>query len=401
MKASETSERYAGKLRECCNYAARSAKNFAAGENNKSRQACGKDEKVLAETLKKDLSSFCDSVSEDTFSVNQKAYIFSNLLIFIFMLLSAAAAICSFFIDDMLLIVATVFSVLSLLAFSGVFGGTSKNVEGINIFAARAPEKDVKHRIILEANLDAPFKRALSPKTSAILKMINFFSIIIYIIFDIVELLITYKKISFGGSDVFVYISFPLAIFAFIPLFIARSVNASASFPGVVDNLVGCYTACGALRYMSEMDLRLKNTELCVLLTGAKNADLKGAKEYCRLHKEADKAVDTVILSIDTVFNAETLAVVSKSGKATDLVAKASENAGVNISSTVPKKIIKTGSGRIFKKNHIPCATLTTLGETVPEYLGTAKDTEENINVKAIEAVMKITLEAAYAKDSE
>ena len=105
---------------------------------------------------------------------------------------------------------------------------------------------------------------------------------------------------------------------------------------------------------MSEMDLRLKNTELCVLLTGAKNADLKGAKEYCRLHKEADKAVDTVILSIDTVFNAETLAVVSKSGKATDLVAKASENAGVNISSTVLKKDYPILGAEEFKECKTP-----------------------------------------------
>ena len=400
MKASESSERYAGKVRECCNYAARSSKNFAISENNKSRQACGKDEKFLAEMLKKDLTTFCDSVSEDTFSVSQKAYILSNLLIFIFMTISATAAICSFFIDDMLLIVASVFSVLSLLGFFGVFGGTSKNVEGINIFATRAPKKEVKHRIVIEANLDAPFKRTLSPKASAILKTINFISIALYIAFDIVELLITYNKISFDGSNIFVYLSFPLAIFALIPLFLARSVNAAASFPGVTDNLVGCYTACGTLRYMSEMDLRLENTELCVLLTGAKNAGLKGVKEYCRIHKDSDKAVDTTV-SIDTIFSPETLTVVSTSGKSTDLIAKASENSGVNILSTIPKKIKKHGSGTVFKKNHIPCATLSTLGENPPEYIGTAKDTEENINVKAIEAVMKLSLEAAYAKDSE
>ncbi len=401
MKASESSERYAGKVRECCNYAARSSKNFATSENNKSRQACGKDERFLAETLKKDLTMFCDSVSEDTFSVNQKAYILSNLLIFIFMIISAAAAICSFFIDDMLLIASSVFSVLSLLAFFGVFGGTSKNVEGVNIFATRAPQKETKHRIVLEANLDAPFKRILSPKASAILKTINFISIALYIAFDIVELLITYNKISFDGSNIFVYLSFPLAIFAFIPLFLARSVNASASFPGVVDNLVGCYTACGALRYMSEMDLRLENTELCVLLTGAKNAGLKGAKEYCRTHKDSDNAIDTTIISIDTIFNSEALTVVSTSSKSTALIAKASANADVNILSTVPKKIKKNGSGSIFKKSHIPCATLTTLGENLPEYLGTANDNEQNINVKAIEAVMKLSLEAAYAKDCE
>lgn len=401
MKAYETSERYAGKVRECCNYAARSAKNFATGENNKSRQACGKDEKILADTLKNDLSTFCDSVCEETFAANQKAYIMSNLLVFVFMLLSAASAICGFFIDDILFISAAVFAILSLLGFFGMFGGSTKSVAGVNIFATRLPEKETKHRIILEANLDAPFKRSLSPKTAAILKVVNLVSIILYIAFDLVELLVTYNKISFDGSTVFVYLSFPLTIFAFVPLFLSRSVNASASFPGVVDNLVGCYTACGALRYMSEMDLRLQNTELCVLLTGAKNAGLKGAKEYCRTHKEADKAVDTTIISIDTIYNPETLTAVSYSGKATDLIAKASANSDVKILSTVPAKIKKTGSVKVFKKNHISCAALTTVGDDIPDYLGTSKDNEENINVKAIEAVMKLALEAAYAKDAE
>ena len=80
MKASETSERYEGKLRECCNYAARTAKNFAAGGNNSKRQACGPDEKFLADTLKEDLAVFCDTVTEDKFTADQTAYILSNLL---------------------------------------------------------------------------------------------------------------------------------------------------------------------------------------------------------------------------------------------------------------------------------------------------------------------------------
>ncbi|MBR5976697.1 MAG: hypothetical protein IK046_02745, partial [Clostridia bacterium] len=111
MKASETSERYEGKLRECCNYAARTAKNFATSGNNSKRQACGPDEKLLADTLKEDLTGFCDTVNEENFSADRAAYILSNLLIFIFMILSAAAAICACMFPDyskVLLIVALV-----------------------------------------------------------------------------------------------------------------------------------------------------------------------------------------------------------------------------------------------------------------------------------------------------
>lgn len=401
MKASETSERYAGKVRECCNYASRSSKTFATGGNNKKRQPCGEDEKVLASNLKAQLSGFCDTVSEDTFSASRQAYVLSNLLVFIFMLLSAAAAICGFFIDDILLIVSIILSVLALLGYFGVFGGTSKSGDEVNIFATRNCSGDVKNRIIIEANLDAPFKRTIKPKTEKLLKFLNLLSILLYLTFDIVEVLITYQKISFNMDDKFVYLAFPLALFAFIPLILSRSVNANASFPGVSDNLIGCYTACGALRYMSEMDLRLHHTELCVLLTGGKNANLAGAKNYCKLHGSADKEINTSIISIDTVYSPDTITVISNSSNTTDILALGAKNADVQILSTKPKKITKYGSAKVFKKNGIASATITSLGEPAPEFLGTADDNADTINVKAIESVMKIILESAYAQDSK
>lgn len=402
MKAYETSERYEGKLRECCNYAARTAKNFATGDKNSKRQACGPDEKVLAETLKKDLETFTDKITEDNFTANQSAYILSNLLIFIFMILSTAAGICACIFEayaPYLLPAAIVLTLLSFLAYFGVFGGTSKNVDGKNILATRSPEKEVKNRVIIEANLDAPFKRTFSPKATIILKAATFFGILLYFAFDIVSLLINLEELSFKSSDYFIYISFPLALFAFIPLFISRSVSATSSFPGVTDNLIGCYTAAGALRYMSEMDLRLKNTELSVLLTGAKNAGRTGSKTYCRLHGEEDTKFNTVVISLDTIYNPDTITVFSSGKTTTNAIAKGAENAGVTILSTVPKHIKKNGSMKAFKKNGYSCATITTLEENYPAFFGTAKDNEQNINVKAIENVMKLVLETAYAID--
>lgn len=401
MKASETSARYEGKLRECCNYAARTAKNFAADSNSR-RQACGPDEKLLAETLKADLATFSDVVTEDKFTAEKSAYILSNLLIFVFMIFSAASGICACMFPDYsvaLIIVAFVLAVLALLGFLGAFGGTSKNVDGQNIFAVRKPEGEIKKRVILEANLDAPFKRKLSPKAVIILKTVTLVGIILYLAFDAVEFLVLKDQLDFFASKFFTYVSFPLALFAFIPLALSRSVIAGASFPGVVDNLVGCYTAAGALRYMSEENLRLSHTELCVLLTGAKNANRAGAKNYCKFHGEEDASLETTVISIDSIFNADTITVLSSGKGATDTLATAATNAGVTILSTSPKYIKKNGSMKVFKKNKYTCATITSLGETYPAYFGTEKDTEENINVKAIENAMKIALEAAYAID--
>lgn len=402
MKASETSERYEGKLRECCNYAARTAKNFALAENSK-RQACGPDEKLLAEALKADLSGFADSITEEKFTANRAAYILSNLILFILMLLAAAAGICACMFTKytlILLIVGIVFSVLSVLGFFGVFGGTSKNVDGVNIFAVRKPSEEVKKRVIIEANTDAPFKRKLSAKTAAILKTVTCIGLILYLVFDVVALLVNREIIDFSASQYFLYISFPLALFAFIPLFLSRSVIATASFPGVIDNLVSCYTAAGAMRYMSEMDLRLKNTELCVLLTGARHANFAGLKTYCKFHTEEDNDEDTLVISLDSLFNADKITVVNTNDKfTTTAVSSAIVNSGVTVSSSTSKLIRKNGSMKVLKKNGYSCATITSLEDAAPDYLGTERDTSENINVKAIENAMKLVLETAYAID--
>lgn len=404
MKAFETSERYAGKVRECCNYAARTAKNFAVGDNNKKRQACGPDEKILASNLKADLSSFADIVEEEEFTANQSAYILSNLLTFIFMLISGAAAICVCFFAEyaqIILVLAAIFAVLAFLSFLGAFGGTSKNVTGTNIIARRNPSGDLKKRIIIEANLDAPFKRTLKPKTIRIFKFLACLGIILYFVFDIVCILISGGDLEFTLSDKLVYLSFPLILFAFLPLALSRSVNANASFPGVVDNLLGCYTAAGALRYMSEMDLRLESTEICILLTGAKNAGRSGIKNYCKLNIEKDLAIPTTAISLDTIYNPEKITVITSGKSTTDILAEAATNAEVDILSYVPKHIKKNGSMKIFKKNKYSCATITSLEEVCPPFFGTAKDNEENINIKAIESTMKLVLEAAYAVDAK
>ncbi|NLL63487.1 MAG: Zn-dependent exopeptidase M28 [Ruminococcaceae bacterium] len=403
MKAYESYEYYDGKVRECCNYAVRSAKNFATSDNNKKRQPCGPDEKHLASILKKDLTQFCDTVVEENFTADQQAYILSNLLIFIFMLISIVLAILSFFFAEYFLFImigSIVFSLLAFLGFFGVFGGTSKNVAGINIFATRNPEKEVTKRIIIEANLDAPFKRSLSRKTALILKTLNLFSIILYIVFAILALLVEYDKLTFFASEGFIYIAFPLSLFAFIPLALSRSVKANASFPGVVDNLIGCYTACGTLRAMSQMKLRTENTEVCVLLSGAKNAGNAGVKTFCKMHEDANKAVKTIVISLDSIYNADAITVISSSKKITDLLATASSNSGVELLNINQKHIKKNGSFKVFKKAGIPVATLTSLKEDLPAFFGSAKDNEENINVKAVEAVMKTVLETIYAKDA-
>ena len=339
MKANETFERYDGKVRECCNYAVRSSKSFMENADTNKRQAGGKAELVLRDQLTKDLKEFCDEVDEVSFYAKQKAYITSNLLTFIFMVATAVFVILFSLVNPYFILAALVTALLSLLAALGVFGGTSKSVEDINVFARRKSTGEPAARIIFEANLDAPFKRNISRGTAALLKFLT---------------------------------------------------------------LLGAYAACGAMRYMSEQDLRLESTELCVLLTSSKEAKNAGAKAFVRDFKADLDALDTTILCFDSIYDPDSLNVVSKGRKVSKLIDEAAANAGVLLTDHEPK--YHKGNLKVYDKAGLSAAQISTLPDTAPAFYRNEHDDADLLTpdaVHAVEGAIKVALEAAYALDAQ
>ena len=402
MKASETFERYDGKVRECCNYAVRSSKSFMENADTNKRQADGKAELVLRDQLTKDLKEFCDEVDEVSFYAKQKAYITSNLLTFIFLVATAVFAILFSLVNPYFILAALVTALLSLLAALGVFGGTSKSVEDINVFARRKASGEPGARIIFEANLDAPFKRNISRGTAALLKILTLLGVALYIAFCVVMLLVDNGTLNFGFQDELEYLAYGLPIFVIFPLILSRTVSTGSSFPGVADNLLGAYAACGAMRYMSEQDLRLESTELCVLLTSSKEAKNAGAKAFVRDFKADLDALDTTILCFDSIYDPDSLNVVSKGRKVSKLVDEAAANAGVLLTDHNPK--YHKGDLKVYDKAGRAAAQISSLPDEVPPFYRNENDDVDLLNpnaVHAVEGAIKVALEAAYALDAQ
>lgn len=400
MKASETFERYEGKVRECCNYAVRSSKSFVDNGDPNKRQPGGKGELMLREQLTKDLQDFCDEVDEVNFYAKQKAYITSNLLTFIFMTASAAFGILAILINMNFLLAAVICSILSLLAVFGLFGGTSKSVEDANVFARRKAKGEPTARVIFEANLDAPYKRNISRGTAALLKFLAILGVLLLLAWDVVELLIGYGTLNFANQDMIRYIAYPLAIFVIFPLILSRTVSVSSSFPGVADNLLGAYTACGAMRYMAEQDLRLDSTELCVLLTSSKEAKNAGAKAFVKDFKEELDSLDTTVLCFDSIYDPDSLNVVTKGRKASKLMDAAAANANVLVTDHAPK--YHKGDFKVYDKAGLSVAQISSLPDEAPAFYRSENDDAELLNpnaVHAVEGAIKLALEAAYAVD--
>lgn len=402
MKASETFERYDGKVRECCNYAVRSSKSFMENADTNKRQAGGKAELVLRDQLTKDLKEFCDEVDEVSFYAKQKAYITSNLLTFIFLVATAVFAILFSLVNPYFILAALVTALLSLLAALGVFGGTSKSVEDLNVFARRKASGEPGARIIFEANLDAPFKRNISRGTAALLKILTLLGVALYIAFCVVMLLVDNGTLNFGFQDELEYLAYGLPIFVIFPLILSRTVSTGSSFPGVADNLLGAYAACGAMRYMSEQDLRLESTELCVLLTSSKEAKNAGAKAFVRDFKADLDALDTTILCFDSIYDPDSLNVVSKGRKVSKLVDEAAANAGVLLTDHNPK--YHKGDLKVYDKAGLAAAQISSLPDEVPPFYRNENDDVDLLNpnaVHAVEGAIKVALEAAYALDAQ
>lgn len=402
MKANETFERYDGKVRECCNYAVRSSKSFLENADVNKRQAGGKAELVLREQLTSDLKEFCDEVTEANFYAKQKAYITSNALTFLFMLATAVLAILSTIMDLRFILGALVTSLLTLLAALGVFGGTSKSVEDFNVFATRKASGVPAARIIFEANLDAPFKRNISRGTAAFLKILTLLGCALYIVYCVVMLMVDNGALNFGFQDELQYLAYVLPLFVIFPLVLSRTVSIGSSFPGVADNLLGAYAACGAMRYMAEQDLRLESTDLCVLLTSSKDAKNAGAKAFVKDFEKDLAALDTTILCFDSIYDPDSLNVVSKGRKVSKLIDEASANAGVLLTDHNPK--YHKGNLKVYDKAGLSAAQISSLPDEVPDFYRNENDNGELLNpnaVHAVEGAIKVALEAAYAVDAK
>ncbi len=389
MKASETFERYDGKVRECCNYAVRSSKSFMENADTNKRQPGGKAELLLREQLTSDLKEFCDEVDEVSFYAKQKAYITSNALTFIFLLATAVFGILFSIWNPYFILAALVTALLSLLAALGVFGGTSKSVEDVNVFARRKATGEPAARIIFEANLDAPFKRNISRGTAAFLKFLTLLGVLLYIAFCVVMLLVDNGTLNFGFQDELEYAAYVLPIFVIFPLILSRTVSIGSSFPGVADNLL-------------EQDLRLESTELCVLLTSSKEAKNAGAKAFVRDFKADLDALDTTILCFDSIYDPDALNAVTKGRKVSKLIDEAAANAGVMLTDHNPK--YHKGDLKIYDKAGLSAAQISTLPDTAPAFYRSENDDAELLTpdaVHAVEGAIKVALEAAYALDAQ
>lgn len=185
-----------------------------------------------------------------------------------------------------------------------------------NVYASRAPKGEVKRRIVFCGHADAAYEftfarhggsRALGPvlmlSTAGMLYMMGLSAAVLV------------RALQGSPAPLSgVWLALGIGALLFVPFFlgILFFVNWRCIVDGANDNLTGCYVSMGVLKAMSDADVRLENTEVCCLITGAEEAGLRGATAFAERHGAALSEAETIFIALDTMRETDQLMVYTR-----------------------------------------------------------------------------------------
>ena len=170
---------------------------------------------------------------------------------------------------------------------------------GTNVTAVRPCSGDVRQRIFLNGHTDAAWEFTLNYHFGGI-------------VFEIPGLMATagvffflfLSACSLCGAGAWIRTA-GLWGLVFMPFFLLLGLtyNPRRVVEGASDNLSGCMIGIALLHEMEKRGVRTEHTEIGVILTGSEEAGLRGAKAWCRAHRNDYRDVPTCVICFDTIQN--------------------------------------------------------------------------------------------------
>ncbi len=414
MKASESIANYDIKVREYTNYAIKSIKNCC--KNFGPRPTGSEAEKNAQEYMMNDLNNFCDEVTREEFKVSDKAFM-SWIKIGVVM---AIIAIAMFTLGFYIVSAVIFFAILLMIAlefgfYKPVLDVFFKKKTAGNVYGVRKSEEEAKKRIILCAHTDSAYEWKYTYKTGRKGVAFNIYGAAVCVLLSLG--ISVYAIIANGAFSDIVWLSEGLtfkilAVVLYLTLIVYffnfSFINYKLPVTGAIDNLSGVFISSAVAKYLNDNDIRFKNTEVCVLLTGAEEAGLRGSKSFVKNHPELqNKDVETVVVGIDTICEMEFMKVYSKDmngfTKNDERVARLVQDGAKNAGFDVPAGTIELGAtdAAAFSQKGISAATFVAMNPEPSRYYHTRLDTVEMIKPQAIDAGVKIALETVFLYDEK
>lgn len=269
--------------------------------------------------------------------------------------------------------------------------------EGTNVTAVRACRGEVRRRVFFNGHTDAAWEFPLNYRCGGVVFEIPGAMAVLGVFYYIII-----AACALGGAE-----GWPeraaLWGLAFLPFFVAVgfTYNPKRVVDGANDDLSGCYMGIALLRELKRCGIELEHTEVGVLLTGSEEAGLRGAKAWCRAHRDDYRDVPTFILCFDTIHDPRHLMANARDLNGTlaadaGLCAaflQAAEAAGVPCRRGWVPPLGGATDSAAFVQGGFRSLGVTGLNHRLEDYYHTRRDTWDNLNPEGLENCYRATVQ--------
>lgn len=409
MKAQDSVKNYSSALREMTNFSVRGIKKICKDVGP--RPAGSEQEHEAQKLMAAELDGACDKVEIEPFDVHPGAFLgwiltdgimmIAAIVLFFFGMSAIALALCA---------LSLIFAIVEFLLYKKLLDPFFPKKTSHNVVAVRKPKGEVRRRIIFSGHADSAnewrFTYYGGSKLLVPIIGLSFVGILLGLVLGIWAVAAghAFSAADSGALNVMRYVFLAWIPILFTALFFE---NKKRPVMGANDDLTGCFISMAVVKYMQQHDIRFENTEVWVVLTGSEEAGLRGAKEFCKAHKNELSDVETVFVGLDTIRDYDFAAVYSRDltgtvkndAGACALVKEAAKQTGLDL----PYKSVFFGAtdAAAVTQAGMKAVSVTAMDPAPAKYYHTRLDTADNLDIKTVEAVLGVALETAFLFDEK
>ena len=409
MKAQDSVKNYPSALREMTNFSVRGIKKICKDVGP--RPAGSEQEHEAQKLMAAELDGACDKVEIEPFDVHPGAFLgwiltdgimmIAAIVLFFFGMSAIALALCA---------LSLIFAIVEFLLYKKLLDPFFPKKTSHNVVAVRKPKGEVRRRIIFSGHADSAnewrFTYYGGSKLLVPIIGLSFVGILLGLVLGIWAVAAghAFSAADSGALNVMRYVFLAWIPILFTALFFE---NKKRPVMGANDDLTGCLISMAVVKYMQQHDIRFENTEVWVVLTGSEEAGLRGAKAFCKAHKNELSDVETVFVGLDTIRDYDFAAVYSRDLTGTvkndacacALVKEAAKQTGLDL----PYKSVFFGAtdAAAVTQAGMKAVSVAAMDPAPAKYYHTRLDTADNLDIKTVEAVLGVALETAFLFDEK
>ena len=409
MKAQDSVKNYPSALREMTNFSVRGIKKICKDVGP--RPAGSEQEHEAQNLMAAELDGACDKVEIEPFDVHPGAFLgwiltdgimmIAAIVLFFFGMSAIALALCA---------LSLIFAIVEFLLYKKLLDPFFPKKTSHNVVAVRKPKGEVRRRIIFSGHADSAnewrFTYYGGSKLLVPIIGLSFVGILLGLVLGIWAVAAghAFSAADSGALNVMRYVFLAWIPILFTTLFFE---NKKRPVMGANDDLTGCFISMAVVKYMQQHDIRFENTEVWVVLTGSEEAGLRGAKAFCKAHKNELSDVETVFVGLDTIRDYDFAAVYSRDltgtvkndAGACALVKEATKQTGLDL----PYKSVFFGAtdAAAVTQAGMKAVSVAAMDPAPAKYYHTRLDTADNLDIKTVEAVLGVALETAFLFDEK